>query len=187
MLPITAGTMGLHLKPIPISHLRYGVIPTCWITDSWKNYILTGGGKRKDTHDPEFYNVLGEALTQREIITDTAERESVKMKTAEFMKNYLGDEFDGTITGVIPIGFFVELDDFFVEGLVHVSGLDDDYYNLDSSGIQLVGRRSKRTYRVGDRVRVIVSAASKEKAEVDFMLVRPLKKKTAAKKSAKIT
>ncbi len=70
------------------------------------------------------------------------------MKVAEYMKSHLGEEFDGTISGIIPIGFFVELDAVFVEGLVHVSTLEDDYYEVDESGVSMVGRNRMRRFTI---------------------------------------
>ena len=83
-----------------------------------------------------------------------AERETAKLYAALFMQNRTGEEFDGIISHVAKFGFFVELADFFVEGLIHVNSLEDDRYQYDENGILLRGRRTKRAFRVGDRVRV---------------------------------
>jgi len=138
------------------------------------SFVLGNGG---DGHDMDFYTSLGESISEREMVNAAAERDSVKMKVAEFMKSHLGEEFDGTISGVIPLGFFVELDRYFVEGLVHVSSLTDDYYEIERSGVALVGRSKGTRYVLGDRVRVVVAAANKERRQVDFILVDSLKKK----------
>ena len=127
--------------------------------------------KRLKDHKITFYENLGAEITEREILTDNAERDSIKMKAAEFMVQHLGDEFDATISGILPIGFFVELDPFFVEGLVHVSTIGNDYYEIDSPGISLAGRNTGMRFMVGDRVRVQVIRADKERGQVDFILV----------------
>lgn len=121
----------------------------------------------------------GEALqemtdhaSEREDMANQAERDSVDMKKIEFMERHLGDEFDGTIANVTSFGFFVLLDRYFVEGLVHVSSLEDDYYNFNPEGYSLVGERSGRRFRLGDRVRVRVARVSKEDRHIDFLLCK---------------
>jgi len=145
-----------------------------------ESFVLDGGhGAGK--HDLSSYEDMGTMITEREIMTDAAERESVKMKAAEFMKNHLGEEFDGTVSGMMPFGFFVELDRYFVEGLIHVSSLEDDYYELEQTGIAMTGRNSGRRFLLGDRLRVMVARADKEHGEVDFVLVEQLNEKTRKK------
>ena len=109
--------------------------------------------------------------------TDAAARDSVNMKTAEFMQQHLGSEFTGAISGIIPIGFFVELDEFFVEVLVHVSTLDDDFYEIDDYGVALIGRNKGRRFMIGDKLKIVVARADKERGEVDFMVVEGGKKR----------
>jgi hypothetical protein len=74
------------------------------------------------------------------------------MKKIEFMERHLGDRFTGTISGVVAFGFFVLLDDYFVDGLVHVNALRDDYYEFRGEEFSLVGDRRGRRFRLGDRV-----------------------------------
>ena len=116
-----------------------------------------------------------EAMTgrasERERAAERAERDSIAMKKIEFMLRHLGDEFDGTISGVTTFGFFVLLDRYFVEGLVHVSSLEDDYYQFVSGSYSLVGDRRRRRFRLGDRVRVRVARVNKEDREIDFALI----------------
>jgi len=145
--------------------------------------IVHGGDG--DPHDYDYYETLGEAVSDRERVTDEAERESIKMKAAEFMHEHLGEEFDGIISGIIPVGFFVGLDKYFVEGLVHVTTLHNDYYTVDRAGVSLVGRATGRRFMLGDRVRVVVTAADKDKAEIDFMVVHDGAKKKGGGKTTK--
>ncbi|MEX1258440.1 MAG: ribonuclease R [Gemmatimonadota bacterium] len=112
--------------------------------------------------------------SERERIAQKAERDSVELKKVEFMRRHLGSEFDGTISGVTTFGFFVLLDRFFVEGLVHVSALGDDYYVFQPESYTLAGTRTKRRYRLSDRVRIQVARVSKEERRIDFLLVRKL-------------
>jgi ribonuclease R len=138
--------------------------------------FIIGNGQKK-SRDLSFYEELGSMVTESEIRTDAAARDSIKMKTAEFMQRHLGEEFDGSVSGIIPIGFFVELDDVFVEGLVHVSTLDDDYYEVDDLGVSLIGKNKGRRFMIGDRVRIVVARTNKERGEVDFMVVETPKKR----------
>ncbi len=108
--------------------------------------------------------------SEREQVAQRAERESVEMKKIEYMRRHLGDEFVGTISGVVAFGFFVALDEVFVEGLVHVSSLADDYYRFLPEAHVMVGQRKKRRFRLGDRVRVQVVRADKEERKIDFLL-----------------
>ncbi|MGH7504911.1 MAG: ribonuclease R [Longimicrobiales bacterium] len=108
--------------------------------------------------------------SNRERIAVAAERDSVDLKKVEFMQRHLGDTFDGTIGGVRSFGFFVLLDDYYVEGLVHVSSLDDDYYVFLEDQYVLVGERTRRRFRIGDRVRVQVAAVDPEERRIDFAL-----------------
>lgn len=168
--PSNAGHYGLAL-PV-YSHFTSPIrrYPDLLMHRQIDRYI-TGDGRGRREHDHAFYEELGAAITGREILTDAAERDSVKMKVAEYMRTHLGEEFTGTISGIIPIGFFVELDAVFVEGLVHVSTLEDDYYEVDEAGVSMIGRNRMRRFTIGDRVRIVVSRADKEHGEVDFVLV----------------
>jgi len=86
------------------------------------------------------------------------------------MEERVGEQFGGFISGVTPFGFFVELEELFVEGLVHISSLPDDYFLYDEKGYRLIGKHSNRIFRVGDRVRIVVDRVSQEKQQIDFRL-----------------
>lgn len=101
-----------------------------------------------------------------------AERDSVELKKIQFMERHVGDHFEATISGVASFGVFVLLDRYQVDGLIHVSTLGDDYYRLDERTHALVGRRRKRTFRLGDSVEVQVVRVDREKRRIDFQLVR---------------
>jgi len=108
--------------------------------------------------------------SRRERIAMEAEREIVALKKAQFMREKIGEDFDGYITGVTSFGFFVELVELFVEGMVHVSTMRDDYYRYVEKQHSLVGERLKETYRLGDKVRVTVAAVNIERKQVEFVL-----------------
>jgi ribonuclease R len=124
--------------------------------------------------DPEALDSVAERSSARERAAEEAERASVAMKKVEFMERHLGETFAGRISSVTGFGFFVTLEQFFVDGLVHVSGLSDDYYRFDERAYALVGERRGRRYRLGDRLEVQVSRVDKEARHIDFVPVRDL-------------
>jgi len=107
----------------------------------------------------------------RERVAEAAERESVGLKKVEYMERHLGDEFSGTVSGVTSFGIFVLLDDVFVDGLVHVNSMTDDYYIFHPDRYMLVGERSHRTFRLGDRLEIQVARVDKEELFIDFTIV----------------
>ncbi len=110
--------------------------------------------------------------TLREQLATEAERDSVALKKAEFMERHLGDEFTGTVSGVTSFGVFVLLDDVFVEGLIHVNSLTDDYYSLREHEYALIGERTGRRFRLGDPLRVQVSRVDRLERKIDFILAQ---------------
>ena len=98
------------------------------------------------------------------------EREVVDLYRAFFLRDRVGDVFDGVISGVMGFGVFVVVDEPFVEGLVRVEALSDDYYVFDEASARLVGRRSGRTFALGDSVRVEVQSVSVVRRKIDFAL-----------------
>jgi len=110
--------------------------------------------------------------SQRERIAMEAEREIVERKKVQFMRDKVGQEFNGYISGVLPFGIFVELEDYFIEGLVHLTGLPEDRYQFLEARHTLVGERRKKTFRLGDRVRIRVEAANLERRRIDFSLLQ---------------
>ncbi|MBR5913597.1 MAG: ribonuclease R [Selenomonadaceae bacterium] len=98
------------------------------------------------------------------------EREAVDLKSVEYMKNFLWRKFDGVICSVTNFGFFVELDNG-VDGLVHASTLNDDYYNYIDSEFALIGQRSGKSFHIGDKVRVRLIGANVKLRQIDFELV----------------
>ena len=98
-----------------------------------------------------------------EMVASNAERSSIKYKQVEFMKDKLGQVFDGVVSGVTEWGLYVELNDNKCEGLVPIRDLDDDYYEFDDKNYCLLGRRTKRIYRLGDAITVKVAQANLER------------------------
>jgi ribonuclease R len=113
---------------------------------------------------------IAEHTSKRERVAMEAERDVVELKKVQFMQRHVGEEFDGFITGVTAFGFFVELDQLFVEGLVHITTLDDDLYTHMEKQHSLIGRHSKRLFRIGDKVRVTVAAVVPATRRIEFTL-----------------
>jgi len=110
-------------------------------------------------------------LSNRERVAMEAEREILDRYRVRFMQDKIGDEFEGVVSGVTAFGFFVELKDIFVEGLVRVTSLHDDYYQYHEKTYALVGERTHKTFRIGDEVRVRVDRVDVERRHIDFGLV----------------
>lgn len=123
--------------------------------------------------------------SQRERAAAEAERETVDLKKVEYMAQFVGDEFAGIISGVTAFGLFVELENG-VEGLVHVSSMDDDYYHYAEERYALIGERSGRMYRLGDPVKVTLRKVNPEEKTIDFELAASqLRAKMGGRKEAK--
>ncbi len=99
-----------------------------------------------------------------------AEREMVALKKCQFMADKIGESFSGFVSGVQPFGFFVELQDLFVEGLVHISSLTDDFYHYEEDMHRLIGEHRRRQFQVGAPVQVTVAKVDLERREIDFAL-----------------
>jgi ribonuclease R len=116
--------------------------------------------------------VIGDHSSERERAADDAERELMNWRKADFMSDRVGEDFDGVITSVKDYGLYVELDEFFVEGLVHISTLVDDHYEFHERKHRLVGKRTRREFRLGDRIRVAVNRVDRARHLIDFSVVQ---------------
>ncbi len=114
---------------------------------------------------------IARSVSDRERVADEAQRDSIDLKKVEFMERHLGDRFEGTVSGVTSFGFFVLLDRFFVEGLVHVNSLEDDYYIYVEERYALVGERTKRQFQLGSRVHIKVVGVNREERHIDFQVL----------------
>ena len=113
---------------------------------------------------------IARRTSERERLAEEAERELVHWKKVRFMADKVGDEFTGYVTGVAAFGLFVELVEQFVEGLVHVSSMADDYYRFVAGQHLLFGEHSGRQYRLGDLVRVQLVRVDRERRQLDLAL-----------------
>lgn len=130
------------------------------------------GRLQREGKTEHYREILEEVARQSSVCerrAQEAERESDKLKKAEYMSYHLGEEFDGIISGVTGYGLYVELSNT-VEGLVHVTSLRDDYYEFDQEAYELRGQLTKKIYHLGQKVRVRVADADAMKRTVDFTL-----------------
>lgn len=117
------------------------------------------------------YEDLCEHASNMEQLAATAERASIKYKQVEFMADRIGQEFDGIVSGVTEFGLYVEITENSCEGMVPLRLLLDDYYEFDERNFCLVGRRYRKRYSLGDKVRIRVERANLERRQLDFALV----------------
>jgi ribonuclease R len=130
---------------------------------------------------------IAEHTSKRERVAMEAERDVIELKKVQYMQQHLGDEFNGFITGVTGFGLFVELEELFVEGLVHITTLDDDLYSYMEKQHSLIGRRSKQVFRIGDAARVRVAAVVPATRRIEFVLVEHIASATPARPGGVIT
>lgn len=116
-----------------------------------------------------------EHATEQEIKAMEAERASVKVKQLEFMQDKIGETFNGIISGVTSFGIFVELNDFLIEGMVHITNLKDDYYIYEETKYRLIGEHHGQVYQLGDPVVVTVVLVKLDERIIDFELVESLR------------
>ncbi|MGE5220263.1 MAG: ribonuclease R [Chloroflexota bacterium] len=171
-------------QPENIGH--FGLASTCYthFTSPIRRYPdlivhrmleKTIGGEKLKANEREAVNAYlveaGKRTSERERTSTEAEREMVDLKKAQFMMNKIGEEFTGFINSLASFGFFVELDDYFVEGLVKLSSLTDDDYDYYEKEYVIKGRRHGKKFRLGDNVRVRVVRINAFRSEIDFELI----------------
>ena len=117
---------------------------------------------------------LGEHCSMTERRADDATRDVMSWLKCEYMQDCVGDEFSGVISAVTGFGVFVELEEVYVEGLIHISALPGDYYHYDAALQRLYGERSGKSFRLGDRVQVQVARVDLDDRKIDFELVKKL-------------
>ncbi|TBW56195.1 ribonuclease R [Marinobacter halodurans] len=122
---------------------------------------------------------LGEHCSMTERRADDATRDVMAWLKCEYLKEHVGEEYDGLIASVVPFGFFVELDGVYIEGLVHVSTLAGDYFHHDAAKHRLVGERTAISFRLGDAVRVQVVRVGLEDRKIDLELVSKPRRRQA--------
>jgi ribonuclease R len=126
---------------------------------------------------------IAEESSQSERRADDAERELMEWKKVKFMQDRVGEDFDGLITSVTKFGFFVELTDMFVEGLVPLNTLTDDFYTYHENTREIIGQRSRKTYSMGQRIRVLVDRIDPVEKKIQFAILEETPRRPAAKPS----
>ena len=142
--------------------------------------LRTGEDAEREAWLKEALPEMGRHLSEMERRASEAERELVEWKKVRFMADKLGDVFAGYVTGVQAFGLFVELEEIYVQGLVHVSSMTDDYYLFNEKAHVLKGENTKKTYRLGDKVEVQVVRVDLERRQIDFALVDVLERTARA-------
>lgn len=138
-----------------------------------KENLRSGLSEKRISH---YDKILGQVSIQSSTMerrAEEAERETIKLKKCEYMSRYIGEEFDGVISGVTNWGLYVELPNT-VEGMVHVNQLQDDYYHFDEEHYMLVGETTRKTYKLGQPIRVVVENTDKLLRTIDFVPAKTL-------------
>lgn len=117
------------------------------------------------------FDKLALHASEREVSAATAERDSIKMKQVEFLAGRIGEEFDAVVSGVTERGLYVELNETHADGMIRIKDVGDDYFEYEEKQYRLVGRRTKKSYRLGDPIRVKLMAARIAEKELDFVPV----------------
>jgi len=164
--------------------------------------VLNGSSAKSSLYSDSEVIGIGEQCSHNERRADEATRDVVDWLKCEFMVDKVGEEYDGIITSVTSFGLFVELQGIYVEGLVHVTSLNNDYYHFDPVKHCLIGDRTRQRYRLGDAIKVVVARVDLDEKQIDFSLANsdsndnaarpsPLRVKNGkvsrAKKSPKVT
>ncbi len=168
--------------PWPLGHFGLASEYYCHFTSPIRRYpdlvvhralsrLLEKGEKQAagDEEQLEKMVLIGEHCSLREMKAEEAERELIALKKVRYIGQYLGDDFEGRVSSVTSFGFFVELENT-IEGLVHISSLNDDYYDFNDRAFTLNGRHTGRKFSIGDTVTVKVVRADIAMARVDFEL-----------------
>jgi ribonuclease R len=137
------------------------------IIDKQQQRKSQSGGKSYSVTEVE---ALGEQCSMAERRADDATRDVADWLKCEFMLDHVGDTFEGVIASVTNFGFFVRLTEFHIDGLVHISALEGDYYRYDEVKQHLIGERLGTVYRLGDQLEVKVAAVNLDERKIDFLL-----------------
>lgn len=148
--------------------------PDTTVHNLLRKYIFNTPSEKELTRLISYYEEILPALcdnaSEKERESIECERDVESMKMAEYMEDHIGEEFDGIISSIMNFGIFVQLDNL-VEGLVHISEIKGDYYNFDETTHTLRGEKKGKIYKLGQKVRIVVTSASKENSTIDFNLV----------------
>jgi len=127
---------------------------------------------------------LGEHCSMTERRADDATRDVMRWLKAEYMVDRVGEEFSGAVSGVTGFGLFVQLDDIYIDGLIHITSLGNDYFQFDAAKGRLTGERTHRSYRLGDRLSVTVVRVDVDEGRIDLELAEKPEEKTGSEKKS---
>jgi ribonuclease R len=148
-------------------------------------HIIEGG----QPDDFDYYKAelqgLGEHCSSTERKADEATRDALDWLKCEYMQDKEGEAFNGIITSVNSFGVFVELEDIYVDGLVHITALDNDYYHYDPVGHRLTGERTGKVLRLGDPLSIVVARVNLDERKIDFLPAGEIKGGSKRKRSRK--
>lgn len=148
-------------------------------------YLLDGGDSKAFPSGTRDLGEAGEHCSMTERRADEATRDAVRWLKCEFMLDKVGGEYEGAISAVTAFGLFIDLDGIFVEGLAHITTLENDYYHYDPGGHRLRGERTGAVYRLGDRVRVRVTRVDLDQRKIDFEVLAKTGGRKGVRKSSK--
>jgi len=166
----------------PLGRQEAGAVPSPWSKRrdhaAYHESLdpLSGPMPLEELHD------IAEESSQSERRADEAERELMEWKKVKFMQDRVGEDFDGLIISVTKFGFFVELTELFVEGLVPLATLTDDRYTYHENTREIIGQRSRRTYRLGEKIRVLVDRIDPVEKKIQFALFEEEERATKGKR-----
>jgi ribonuclease R len=126
---------------------------------------------KKINYSPAGLDEISEHISQCERSAIEAERLSVKLKQIEYLKDHLGNEFNAIISGITHFGIFVKILDNLAEGLIRLKDLEGDFYVYDEKKYSLIGKVSKKQFRLGDKIRVKLVRVNPDKSEIDFIIL----------------
>ena len=127
----------------------------------------------RESQNKDYYEAQCQHASEREQIAANAERDSVKYKLIEYMIDKIGQEFDGVVSGLTEWGMYVEIKPEMIEGRVALREMRSDFFEFDEDNYRIVGKRTKKIYRLGDQVRIRVKSASLEQRLLDYELIEP--------------
>lgn len=168
---VNVGHYGLHF-----SHYSHFTSPIRRYPDMMAHRLIEKYSSGSKSVNADEYEEFCKHCSEREQKAAQAERASIKYKQVEFMQDHVGQEFEGTISGVTEWGFYVELDENKCEGMVSIRELQDDYYEFDEDNYCIVGRHHHKKYQLGDKVEILVAKANLVAKQLDFVLADSKKK-----------
>lgn len=191
--PDNLGHFGLALKQYAHFTSPIRRYPDLLLHRAIKYLIAKEQGKNTDIWTPtggyhygmDEMDIMGEKCSITERRADDATRDVSDWLKCEYMQDHVGDTMEGTIANVTGFGFFVRLNELHIDGLVHISNLDNDYYNFDMVGQKLVGESSGRIFRLGDQVTVKVLSVNLDERMIDFEIEGTVRKPRGAGKTAR--